>query len=171
MTNQGRDWVVGKQEFPLASTPTSRSEEVIGRIGQELAADPEMGPLVLSHSNLRASRRWRTARCSSGRSSSSKPGEQFVIRREAYQRIKEAFDEAGIHFAHRQVTVYVPPGRAPPRPLRPRRVPPPWRRRPERSVPMTLSGGSKTWASTLRSRRQRAVHAMAREVRPVRRDH
>ena len=40
----------------------------------------------------------------------AKPGEQFVIRREAYQRIKQAFDEAGIHFAHRQVTVFVPPG-------------------------------------------------------------
>ena len=42
----------------------------------------------------------------------AKPGEQFVIRREAYQRIKQAFDEAGIHFAHRQVTVFVPPGTA-----------------------------------------------------------
>jgi small-conductance mechanosensitive channel len=40
----------------------------------------------------------------------AKPGEQFVIRREAYQRLKQAFDEAGIHFAHRQVTVFVPPG-------------------------------------------------------------
>jgi small-conductance mechanosensitive channel len=39
----------------------------------------------------------------------SKPGNQFVIRREAYQRIKQAFDEAGIKFAHRQVTVFVPP--------------------------------------------------------------
>jgi small-conductance mechanosensitive channel len=40
----------------------------------------------------------------------AKPGEQFVILREAYQRLKQAFDEAGIHFAHRQVTVFVPPG-------------------------------------------------------------
>jgi len=40
----------------------------------------------------------------------AKPGEQFIIRREAYQRLKQAFDEAGIHFAHRQVTVFVPPG-------------------------------------------------------------
>jgi small-conductance mechanosensitive channel len=43
----------------------------------------------------------------------AKPGEQFVIVREAYQRLKKAFDEAGIHFAHRQVTVFVPPGTAP----------------------------------------------------------
>jgi len=32
---------------------------------------------------------------------------------EAYQRLKQAFDEAGIHFAHRQVTVFVPPGTSP----------------------------------------------------------
>ena len=53
----------------------------------------------------------------------AKPGEQFVIRREAYQRIKQAFDEAGIHFAHRQVTVFVPPGSGRRRPWPPRRVP------------------------------------------------
>ena len=40
----------------------------------------------------------------------AKPGEQFAIRREAYLRIKQAFDENGIKFAHRQVTVHVPPG-------------------------------------------------------------
>jgi moderate conductance mechanosensitive channel len=29
----------------------------------------------------------------------TRPGEQFVIRRKAYARIKQAFDENGIHFA------------------------------------------------------------------------
>ena len=29
----------------------------------------------------------------------TQPGEQFVIRRKAYARIKQAFDENGIHFA------------------------------------------------------------------------
>jgi small-conductance mechanosensitive channel len=42
----------------------------------------------------------------------AKPGEQFVVRREAYQRIKKAFGETGIKYAHRQVTVFVPPGAA-----------------------------------------------------------
>ncbi len=46
---------------------------------------------------------------------SDRPGARILaggatILREAYQRIKQAFDEAGIHFAHRQVTVFVPPG-------------------------------------------------------------
>ena len=37
------------------------------------------------------------------------PGEQFVVRREVYQRIQERFREEGIEFAHRNVTVYLPP--------------------------------------------------------------
>ena len=40
------------------------------------------------------------------------PGEQFVIRREVYRLIQEAFAENGIEFAHRNVTVYMPPGDA-----------------------------------------------------------
>lgn len=37
------------------------------------------------------------------------PGEQFVVRRQVYQRLREAFKEQGIEFAHRNVTVYLPP--------------------------------------------------------------
>jgi small-conductance mechanosensitive channel len=37
------------------------------------------------------------------------PGEQFVIRREVYRMIQELFHEFGIEFAHRNVTVYMPP--------------------------------------------------------------
>jgi small-conductance mechanosensitive channel len=38
------------------------------------------------------------------------PGEQFVIRREVFRMIQESFRENGIEFAHRNVTVYLPPG-------------------------------------------------------------
>ena len=45
------------------------------------------------------------------------PGEQFIVRRQVFQRIQKAFKEKGIEFAHRNVTVYLPPqppGTAPP---------------------------------------------------------
>ena len=38
------------------------------------------------------------------------PGEQFVIRREVFRMIQEMFAQHGIEFAHRNVTVYMPPG-------------------------------------------------------------
>jgi small-conductance mechanosensitive channel len=35
----------------------------------------------------------------------AKPGEQFLIRREAYRKIKLGFDQAGIQFAYPTVTI------------------------------------------------------------------
>jgi hypothetical protein len=37
------------------------------------------------------------------------PGEQFTIRREVFHRVQRAFHAGGIEFAHRNVTVYLPP--------------------------------------------------------------
>jgi len=37
------------------------------------------------------------------------PGQQFIIRKEVYRLMQKAFQEAGIEFAHRNVTVYMPP--------------------------------------------------------------
>jgi moderate conductance mechanosensitive channel len=36
----------------------------------------------------------------------ARPGEQFVIKREALQRVKQAFDAAGIKFAYPIVTIH-----------------------------------------------------------------
>ena len=38
----------------------------------------------------------------------TKPGEQWVIRREAYRNVRDALADAGIHFAHREVRVNLP---------------------------------------------------------------
>jgi small-conductance mechanosensitive channel len=40
------------------------------------------------------------------------PGKQFGIRREVFRMMQESFRENGIEFAHRNVTVYMPPGEA-----------------------------------------------------------
>jgi small-conductance mechanosensitive channel len=37
------------------------------------------------------------------------PGEQFIVRREVFRMMQESFREIGIEFAHRNVTVYLPP--------------------------------------------------------------
>ncbi|MEM9605733.1 MAG: mechanosensitive ion channel family protein, partial [Pseudomonadota bacterium] len=38
----------------------------------------------------------------------AKPGRQFMIRKEVYVRVQQAFDEAGIPFARKQVMVHIP---------------------------------------------------------------
>jgi moderate conductance mechanosensitive channel len=78
-----------------------------------MAADPVMGPNLLdppkSQGVLEMDDSAMIIRCKF----MAKPGEQFVIRRELYQRVQKEFEAAGIEFARRQVSVYVPPG-APP---------------------------------------------------------
>jgi small-conductance mechanosensitive channel len=114
MTNQSRDWVVEKLEFRLTyDTDITKVKKIIKKIGQELAADPELGPHILQPLKSQGVMAMEDSAMLVHAKFIAKPGEQFVIRREAYQRVKKAFDEAGIHFAHRQVTVFVPPG-APP---------------------------------------------------------
>jgi small-conductance mechanosensitive channel len=111
MTNQSRDWVVEKLEFRLTyDTDITKVKKIIKRIGQELAADPTMGPQIIQPLKSQGVLAMEDSALLVKAKFTAKPGEQFVIRREAYQRIKQAFDEAGIHFAHRQVTVFVPPG-------------------------------------------------------------
>ena len=39
----------------------------------------------------------------------TKPGDQFAVRKEVYRLMQVAFKEAGVEFAHRNVTVYMPP--------------------------------------------------------------
>ncbi len=111
MTNQSRDWVVEKLEFRLTyDTDMAKVKKIIKRIGQELQADPTLGPNILQPLKSQGVLAMEDSALLVKAKFTAKPGEQFVIRREAYQRIKQAFDEAGIHFAHRQVTVFVPPG-------------------------------------------------------------
>jgi small-conductance mechanosensitive channel len=111
MTNQSRDWVVEKLEFRLTyDTDITKVKKIIKKIGQELAADPEMGPHILQPLKSQGVLAMEDSAMLVKAKFVAMPGEQFVIMREAYQRIKKAFDEAGIEFAHRQVTVFVPPG-------------------------------------------------------------
>jgi small-conductance mechanosensitive channel len=111
MTNESRDWVVEKLEFRLTyDTDIGKVKKIVKRIGQELQADPEMGRHILQPLKSQGVMAMEDSALLVKAKFTAKPGEQFVIRREAYQRLKQAFDEAGIHFAHRQVTVFVPPG-------------------------------------------------------------
>jgi moderate conductance mechanosensitive channel len=113
MTNESRDWVVEKLEFRLTyDTDIAKVKKIVKRIGQELMADPELSPNILQPLKSQGVMAMEDSALLVKAKFTAKPGEQFVIRREAYQRLKQAFDDAGIHFAHRQVTVFVPPGSA-----------------------------------------------------------
>jgi len=111
LNNQSRDWVVEKIEFRLTyDTDIAKVKKIIKKIGQQLAEDPEMGRYIIEPLKSQGVLAMEDSALLVKAKFTARPGEQFVIRREAYQRVKQAFTENGIQFAHRQVTVFVPPG-------------------------------------------------------------
>jgi small-conductance mechanosensitive channel len=111
LNNQSRDWVIEQLEFRVTyDSDITKVNRIIKGIGQELMADPELGTQMLQPLKSQGVMAMEDNALLVRAKFMAKPGEQSAIRREAYHRIKQAFDENGIKFAHRQVTVHVPPG-------------------------------------------------------------
>jgi small-conductance mechanosensitive channel len=111
LNNQSRDWVIEQLEFRVTyDTDITKVKKIIKRIGEELMADPELGSQMLQPLKSQGVMAMEDNALLVKAKFMAKPGEQSAIRREAYQRIKQAFDENRIKFAYRQVTVHVPPG-------------------------------------------------------------
>lgn len=108
LTNYTRDWALMRLEFRVPpDTDLSLVKKLVKDIGKELAADPEMGPNFLEPLKSQGVRRVEDDAMIIGVKFISKPNEQFVIRREAYQRLIRAFNEHGIHLVGRGVVVRV----------------------------------------------------------------
>ena len=108
LTNQTRDWSLMRLEFRVPpDTDLSLVKRIIKQISKELQADPEMGPSFIEPLKSQGVRRVEDDAVIIGIKYVTKPGEQFVIRREAYQRILKAFKESGIDLVGRGVVVRV----------------------------------------------------------------
>ncbi|MEQ9811149.1 MAG: mechanosensitive ion channel [Azospirillaceae bacterium] len=111
ITNYSRDWVIMKLEFRVPfETDLAVVKRLVKRIGNELAADPLLGPSLIEPLKSQGVRRIEEFNMVLGVKFMAKPGEQFLIRREVYQRILKAFEDNGIELASRDVKVRIPPG-------------------------------------------------------------
>jgi moderate conductance mechanosensitive channel len=110
LVNESRDWTIVKLEFRLAyGADIGKIKGIFKRIGEELQAEPELaegileplksqGVIATEESGLIVQAKFK-----------ARPGDlQYIIRREAYDRILKAFAANGIRFAQRQVAVSVP---------------------------------------------------------------
>jgi moderate conductance mechanosensitive channel len=117
LTNHSRDWVIMKLRFRVPyDTDLVKVKKIFKKIGAEMAADPVMGPNLLDPPKSQGVLEMDDSAMIVRAKFMAKPGEQFVIRRELFQRVQQEFEAAGIQFARRQVSVYVPPaapGQAP----------------------------------------------------------
>jgi small-conductance mechanosensitive channel len=87
-------------------------KKIFKEIGAEISADPELAPDLLQPLKLAGVQSTEDSAIVVRAKFTARPeGEPYMIRKAAYTKILKAFRDAGIEFAHRQVTVNVPPPR------------------------------------------------------------
>ena len=111
VTNMSRDYIITKLDFRVRyDTDVDKVRKIIKKINMEIENDPEMGPNLLDKIKSQGVKELDDSAMIMRVKFKTIPGEQFVIRREVFRMIQEQFAEHGIEFAHRNVTVYMPPG-------------------------------------------------------------
>ena len=91
----------------MSSNGILRPSRFFGR--QQIQKDEEMGPVILDKIKSQGVRELDDSAMIMRVKFKTIPGEQFVVRREVFRMMQESFRENGIEFAHRNVTVYLPP--------------------------------------------------------------
>ena len=111
VTNFSRDYIITKLDFRVRyDTDVEQVRKIIKKkVYQEIMKDAELAPKLLGKIKSQGVREMDDSAMIMRVKFKSIPGEQFMLRREVFRRMQEAFREAGIQFAHRNVTVYLPP--------------------------------------------------------------
>ncbi len=108
--NFSRDYIITKLNVRVSyDADIDKIRKIIKKIGKEFEQHEEIGPVLLSPIKSQGVREMDDSAMILRVKFKTPPGEQFVVRREVYKRIQERFREEGIEFAHRNVTVYLPP--------------------------------------------------------------
>lgn len=108
LTNYSRDWVIMKMEFRVPfETDIRQVKKIVKRIGAEMMEDPLYKDGFLEPLKSQGVRRMEEFNMVVGVKFMAKPGDQWIIRRDAYQKIVDAFEANGIRLAERNVKVEV----------------------------------------------------------------
>jgi len=107
LTNYSRDWIIMKLEFLLAvDTDLRKVKRLVKDIGKELEGHPELGHAIMEPLKSQGVRRMEPAGMVVGLKFMGRPGsEVYALRREIYQRVRDAFEQNGICFARTEVFV------------------------------------------------------------------
>jgi small-conductance mechanosensitive channel len=110
LTNQSRDWQIMKLEFRVPfDTDMRLVKKLVGQIGEALLQDEELGPWLIEPVKSRGVIRMEEFCAVLGVKFTARPGDGlFLVRREAYHRIIEAFAANGIRFADRHKVELLP---------------------------------------------------------------
>jgi small-conductance mechanosensitive channel len=109
VTNFSRDWVIMKLRFtvPFGSNP-EKIRKIFKKIGQDMLAIPELSEDFLQPFKSQGVLEIDDVGMVIRGKFMAKPGKQFMIRKEIFNRVNDAFEENGIEFARREVRVAMP---------------------------------------------------------------
>jgi small-conductance mechanosensitive channel len=110
VTNWSRDYNITKLDIRLRfDTDLDEVRKIIKKLNKEIMKEEEFKSALLEDIRSQGVREIDDSAMILRVKYKTLPGQQFVLRREIYRRLQEAFREQGIEFAHRNVTVYLPP--------------------------------------------------------------
>ena len=111
VTNFSRDYIITKLDFRMRyDTDVEKVRKLIKKkVYYPIRDNEELGPKLLDPIKSQGVRQMEDSAMVMRVKFKTPPGEQFAIRKEVYRLMREAFEEEGIEFAHRNVTVYIPP--------------------------------------------------------------
>lgn len=108
VTNFSRDWVMMKLPLRLTyDTDAEKVRKMIKKLGQELLEDPAIGHQFLQPLKSQGVIQMEDSAQIMRVKFMTKPGDQWTIRRIVFARIRELFEQNGIKFANREVTVRI----------------------------------------------------------------
>jgi small-conductance mechanosensitive channel len=100
--NMSRDWVIEKLSIGVTyDTDLDKARKIVKKVGQELAADPELAPAILQPLKMQGVQAFGDYAIQLRMKMMIRPGDlQYMARRRALAMIKKAFDQNGIKFAY-----------------------------------------------------------------------
>lgn len=109
ITNYSRDWVIMKLKFtvPFESDPM-KIKKIFKKIGNDMMQVPEYAEDFLQPFKSQGVFDFDDVGMIIRGKFMAKPGRQWTLRKEIFNRVKAAFEEAGIDFARREVRVAIP---------------------------------------------------------------
>jgi small-conductance mechanosensitive channel len=109
VTNYSRDYIIMKIEFRVPfDTDIEQVRKIVKKINKEIEKDKELGSKLLSPIKSQGVKALDDSAMIMRIKYKTVPGGQFVVRKEVYKRLQQAFEEKGIEFASRAVVVRLP---------------------------------------------------------------
>ena len=111
ITNFSRDYTITKLDIRVGfETDLEQVRKVVKKINKALRKDEEIDRIMLDDLKSQGVKEFDDSSMIVRVKFKTLPGEQFKVRKEVYRMIQSEFRAAGIEFASRNVTVFIPPG-------------------------------------------------------------